>query len=117
MTDILVLTEPGDGGPGRASVALSRDGQGELAFELEGDEAVHRFPCSMLTLLNVGLGMRAHLASEDGACAVAHEHGRIVFNVKPMRAPTKTYAVTTVSFADKMSELMRSKIGFDLIGA
>src|SRR4051794_972553 len=98
MRRTVVLCEGGDDCPGQAFARLTGEGRCELALEAEGELQV--FPCSLSSLINVGLGARTHLASDFGSCALARKVGGVKITVTPWGEVPRRYLIPLDIYAE-----------------
>jgi len=112
MTKIAYLGEA-ELGEKHVCVRVTSDGQCELMFECGDHRCI--FPCSLSSLINVGLGARSHLASDYGGCALVRTAGGVKIELTPWGQETEYYFVPSTVFANAMAELatvgsMRDKV-------
>lgn len=112
-----LICEGGAGQPGWGRVALTEDGQVELVFCEEPEGVPRAFVCSLTGLLDVALGVKRDLASEDGTCMLSKAPGRIIISVGPWGGPHALYLVAQETYTDALMTLLEAKVSKDLVFA
>lgn len=115
MRTIAVLSEGGLGCPGKVEVALQQDGSCLLVFHGGPEGFPRSFPCTLPGLLDVALGEKKQLHSNDGSCLLSRGAERIIASVAPRGQPHVMLFFSREVYADALMSILVAKASRELV--